>query len=140
MNTRSVLVLVAAVALGALAWRAGEWQGILVLFSGLMLWVMLHITRMLTVMKRAADRPLGYVGSAVMLNSKLRNGLTLLHVVGLTRSIGQRVSDENAQPEIFRWSDPGNSHVTAEFEDGRLRRWRLERPQEDLSAEALTPP
>ncbi|MDR2153876.1 MAG: glycerate kinase [Burkholderiaceae bacterium] len=128
MNIRSVLTLIGALALGALAWRVGGWQGIALLGSGLVLWALLYANQLLTVMKRAANRPVGYVGSAVMLNSKLKIGQTLLHVTALTRSLGQQLSDAGARPEVYRWSDPGDSHVTAEFEDGRLRRWRLERP------------
>jgi hypothetical protein len=128
MNFRSVLALAAAVALGAMAWRMGQWKGVALLASGLVLWALLYYTQIVTVMKRAADRPVGYVGSAVMLNSKLKAGKTLLHVVALTRSLGARLSDDGARTEVYRWSDPGDSHVTAEFEDGRLRRWRLERP------------
>ncbi|MBP7532236.1 MAG: glycerate kinase, partial [Ottowia sp.] len=83
-----------------------------------------------TIMKRAADRPIGYVGSAVMLNAKLKPRMALLHVVGLTRALGERLSPEGTEPEVYRWRDPGDSHVTAEFEGGRLARWRLERPAE----------
>jgi hypothetical protein len=128
MNVRSVLTLVGALALGALAWRMGQWKGMALLGSGLVLWALLYFNQLLAVMKRAANRPVGYVGSAVMLNSKLKAGQTLLHVMALTRSLGQQLSDAGAQPEVYRWCDPGNSHVTAEFEGGRLRCWRLERP------------
>ena len=119
-----------AIALGAGAWRAGGWAGVALLASGLVLWFMLNYTRLLTIMKRAADRPIGYVGSAVMLNAKLKPRMALLHVVGLTRALGERLSPEGTEPEVYRWRDPGDSHVTAEFEGGRLARWRLERPAE----------
>ena len=128
MNARSLLTLAGAVALGALAWRTGGWQGIALLASGVVLWFMLYYTRLMTVLKRANERPIGYVGSAVMLNAKLKPGLQLLHVVALTRSLGQRLSAPDAPTEVYRWSDPGQSHVTAEFEGGRLRQWQLQRP------------
>jgi hypothetical protein len=128
MNFRTVLVLAGAVALGAMAWRMGEWKGIALLASGLIMWGLLYYRQIVTVMSRAAERPVGYVGSAVMLNSKLKAGQTLLHVVALTRALGTRLSDDGAQPEVYCWADPGDSRVTAEFEGGRLQRWRLERP------------
>ncbi len=128
MNWQRILTLVAAIALGAGAWRAGGWAGLALLGSGLVLWFLLYYTRLINVMKRAADRPIGYVGSAVMLNAKLKNGLSLLHVVALTRSLGERLSADGVQPEIYRWTDPGESVVTAEFEAGKLARWRLDRP------------
>ena len=130
MTTQRILTLVVAIALGAGAWRAGGWAGVALLASGLVLWFMLNYTHLLTIMKRAADRPIGYVGSAVMLNAKLKPRMALLHVVGLTRALGERLSPEGTEPEVYRWRDPGDSHVTAEFEGGRLARWRLERPAE----------
>lgn len=132
MTWQRILTIVAAIALGAFAWHSGGWQGIAFLVSGLVLWFLLNYTRMLTVMKRAADRPIGYVGSAIMLNSKLRAKLPLLHVIAMTRSLGQRLSAEGEEPEIYLWRDPGNAQVTCEFEEGRLVRWRFERlPQAD---------
>ncbi len=128
-----MLTLLAAIALGAGAWRAGGWAGLALLASGLLLWFLLYYTRLITIMKRAADRPIGYVDSAVMLNARLKAGLPLLSVVALTRSLGQRLSAEGAEPELYRWRDPGESQVTAEFEGGRLARWRLERPAESAA-------
>jgi len=34
------------------------------------------------------------------------------------------------QPEVFRWTDGTASHVTCEFANGKLARWKLERPTE----------
>ena len=79
-------------------------------------------------MKRAADRPVGHVGSAVMLNAKLQAGQPLLKVVALTRALGERLSEVGADPETYRWRDEGGSQVTAEFKGGRLTHWQLERP------------
>lgn len=128
MFWQRLLAIVLIVALGAGAWRAGGWPGLALLGSGLVLWGLLYCTRIITVMKRAADRPIGYVGSAVMLNAKLKPRAALLHVLALTRSLGERLTAEGIEPEIYRWTDPGASSVTAEFENGRLARWRLERP------------
>ena len=127
---KRILAILSAAALGAGAWRAGGWPGLALLGSGLLLWLMLYYTRIMTIMKRAADRPIGYVGSAVMLNAKLKRGQPLLTVLALTRALGQRLSGEGAEPEVYRWRDPGESHVTAEFEGGRLARWQRERPAE----------
>lgn len=137
MNSQRILVIAGAVALGALAWNTGGWAGLGFLFSGLVLWFLLNYTRMITVMKRAADRPIGYVGSAVMLNTKLRPKLPLLHVIALTRSLGKRLTAEGEEPEIYVWRDNGDSTVTCEFEGGRLMRWRLDRPsQADVEPES----
>lgn len=128
MTWQRTLTLLAAVALGAGAWRAGGGAGLALLASGLLLWFLLYYTRLMTVMKRAADQPIGYVGSAVMLNARLKPRMPLLNVIGLTRSLGERLSAEGVEPEVYRWRDPGDSLVTTEFEGGRLVRWRLQRP------------
>ncbi len=128
MTWQRILTLLVAIALGAGAWRAGGWAGMAMLASGLLLWFLLHYTRLMTIMKRAADRPIGYVGSAVMLNARLKPRMPLLNVIGLTRSLGERLSADGVEPEVYRWRDPGDAQVMTEFEGGRLTRWRLERP------------
>ena len=70
--------------------------------TGLVMWMPLHFTRMMRVLKRAARRPIGHVDSAVMLNTRLKPGLSLLHVVAMTRALGQRQSEKDVQPEVFR--------------------------------------
>jgi hypothetical protein len=121
------VVAFAFLAILALAWRAWAWQGVAFAISGLVLWGLLHITRVLRILQRAAQRPVGYVDSAVMLNAKLRVGVPLLHVLALTRAIGQLESAKDAQPEVFCWTDPGGSQVRGEFVQGRLRHWTLTR-------------
>jgi hypothetical protein len=81
------------------------------------------------VLKRAAKRPVGYVESAVMLNAKLKPGMSLMHVVAMTRSLGLRHSDKDAQPEIYSWSDAGESRVECTFAVGKLTRHALFRPE-----------
>ena len=100
MNWQRWVVMAGAVLLGAGAWRAGGWAGLGLLGSGLVLWFLLYYTRLLTVMKRASNRPIGHIGSAVMLNAKLRPRLPLLHVLALTQSLGERLSAAEAQPEV----------------------------------------
>jgi hypothetical protein len=90
---------------------------------------------MVQVLKRAANRPIGYVDSAVMLNAKLKSGMTLLHVVAMTKSLGARQSPKDTQPEVYRWTDGTESHVTATFGDGKLLQHALFRP-----AQEVTPP
>ena len=130
MNMRNVVIPLGLAALLYLAYDALGWMGVAAVGGGIVMWLLLHFTRLMTVMRRASERPMGYVGSAVMLNAKLKPRMALLHVVGLTRALGERLSPEGTEPEVYRWRDPGDSHVTAEFEGGRLARWRLERPAE----------
>ena len=112
--------------------------------GGIVMWVLLNFTRMVTVLKRAGDRPIGHVASAVMFNAKLKPGMTLLHVVAMTRSLGALQSRKDEQPEVYRWTDAGESRVTVEFLNGKVVKWEMFRPvQTDEPAEtpgAPTPP
>jgi hypothetical protein len=129
MNFRRIVVPIAGAVLVAYAWRTWGWSGVALVLGGIVMWMLLHFTRMTQVLKRAAGRPIGSVGSAVMLNAKLKPGLTLLHVIGLTRALGEQVSPKDVQPEVFRWTDASDSRVTCEFANGKLARWKLERPE-----------
>jgi hypothetical protein len=128
MNFQKILTPVLGVLLVAAAWRTWGWSGVAMAVGGIVMWMLLNFTRLTQVLKRAAEQPIGYVGSAVMLNAKLKPGVNLLHVLALTRSLGQRLSAENEQPEIYRWTDDGQSHVTCEFANGKLAKWTLVRP------------
>ena len=134
MNWQKIFVPVAGVVLVAAAWRSYGWPGVAVVAGGIVMWVLLHFTRLMTVLKRASDRPVGYVGSAVMMNAKLRPGVTLMHVIAMTRSLGELQSPKDIQPEIYRWTDGTDSHVTCEFKDGKLVKWAMVRPEQPPEA------
>lgn len=122
-------VPLAGVAIITLAWYRFGWQGVAVVLTVIVMWALLHFNRMMQVLKRAANRPIGYVDSAVMLNAKLRPGVTLMHVVAMTRALGALQSVKDVQPEIHRWTDNTDSYVDCEFNGGRLVRWQMTRPQ-----------
>jgi hypothetical protein len=128
MRILNILIPLGCLALVAGAFYYYSWPGVAVALGGLVMWVLLHFTRMMQILKRAADRPVGYVGSAVMLNAKLKPGVTLLHVVAMTRALGELQSEKDQQPELFRWTDGTQSHVTCEFWGGKLKKWTLVRP------------
>ena len=129
MNLQKIVLPILGVVVVAVAYRGYGWQGVAMAVGGIVMWMLLHFTRMMTVMQRAANRPVGYTDSAVMLNARLRRGVNLLHVVALTRSLGELVSPKETQPERYRWTDGSQSHVTCEFLDGKLVQWELFRPQ-----------
>lgn len=128
----------AAAAAVALAWHRFGWQGVAVVATAIVMWVLLHFNRMMQALKRAADRPIGHVDSAVMLNAKLKPRVSLLHVVAMTRSLGQLQSVRDAQPEVYRWTDNSDSHVDCVFHNGRLVRWELVRPAQPDAESAHT--
>jgi len=128
MNLRKILIPLGIVVLVFAAYRAYGPQGILTVSGGLVMWGLLHYTRLMNVMQKARHNPIGHVGSAVMLNAKLKPGVNLMHVVAMTRALGEQLSADGQEPEIYRWTDGTKSHVTCEFAAGRLVRWQLERP------------
>lgn len=130
-SLQKVLLPLGAIAALGFAFRHYGWPGVAAAGGALVMWMLLHFTRMLQVMQRAAQRPKGHVDSAVMLNAKLRAGMTLLHVVAMTRSLGEPLSALGVQPELFRWTDGSASHVACEFFGGRLKNWSLHRPSAD---------
>ena len=128
MNLRNILVPVGLVILVVMGFRSYGWMGVAAVGGGVVMWALLHFTRLMNVLRKAADRPIGHVGSAVMLNARLQAGVSLMHVVAMTRSLGALQSPENEQPEFYRWTDGTRSHVTCEFHNGKLVEWVLERP------------
>jgi hypothetical protein len=130
MNFTRILTLSAIALLTLGAWQAFGWPGIALAVGGIVMWVLLHFTRMVTILKKAADRPIGHVASAVMLNAKLKKGVTLMHVIAMTRSLGLLQTEKDTQPEIFSWTDTSQSVVTCTFVGGKLTEWALHRPEQ----------
>ena len=128
MNAQKILIPLAIIGGTVLAWRYYSWPGITVVVTFVVFGILLHFTRLMTILKRAANRPIGHVDSAVMLNAKLKPGATLMHVVAMTRSLGLLKSAKDAQPEIFEWKDGGESVVTCTFVGGKLASHGLVRP------------
>lgn len=117
-------------ALAALAagWLSYGWQGIVLALTVIVFWLLLQFSRALRTLRKAADAPVGRVASAVMLHSRLREGMTLAQVLALTGSLGERVEPAQAgADESWRWRDGGAASVTVQFAGGRVTRWTLAR-------------
>jgi hypothetical protein len=114
----------------AAGWQAYGWQGVVMAVSVIVFWLLIQFSRALRVMKNAGEAPVGHVGSTVMLNSKLSEGLTMMQVVTMTRSLGRKVVVPGAGPQAdtWAWADDGGSEVTLEFKGGKLAKWTLVRP------------
>ncbi len=127
---KSLILWIGGTLLIAAAYRAYEWKGVALVVTGLVFWIMLHFTRLTQTLRRAANRPVGYIDSAVMLSVRLKAGWSLLHLVAMTKSLGALQSEKDAQPEVFRWTDNGDSYVDCTFEGGKLVGWQLVRPEQ----------
>ena len=139
MQFQKYFVPIASVILIVAGYRAYGWGGVAVTVGALVMWLLLHFNRMMQVLKRAANRPIGFVDSAVMFNAKLKPGVTMLHVVAMTRALGELLSPKDSQPELFRWTDGSQSSVTCEFLHGKLVKWELSRPVQPDETGAGTP-
>jgi len=129
MKFGKYLVPIGGAALLFGAWRSYGWPGVALVAGGLVMFLLLHLNRTIQVLRRAADRPVGTVASAVMLNARLKPRVTLLHVVAMTRALGELRSPKESQPEHYRWTDAGGSWVDAQFDGGKLTSWTLTRPE-----------
>lgn len=118
----SWLLATAAVAVGG--WRWG-WPGVLLGTTVVVFWLLLQFSRAMRAMRQAGQAPVGHVDSAVMLNAKLQPGMTMLQVIGLTRSLGRKLDGGD---DHWAWSDEGGSTVKLRFEGGKLARFELDRP------------
>lgn len=120
MNSKLGWFLV-AVAFAAGGWYHG-WQGLVMAFTVTVFWLLLQFGRALRVMKKAAEAPVGHVANAVMFQARLRPGLGMLQVVGMTKSLGRRQGDS---ADAWRWADDGGDQVELVFEAGRCTHWQL---------------
>lgn len=134
MNLRNILIPVGVLILLGVGFKSYGLSGLLAVLGGVVMWGLLHFTRLMRVMSKAAKRPIGYVGSAVMLNARLAEGVNLMHVMAMTQALGEPMSPPNTEPEVYRWTDGTQSHVTCDFHQGKLVKWVLFRPEADGAA------
>ena len=111
----------------ALGYFQFGWRGVALAVSAIVFWLLLQFTRALRAMRTAGGAPVGMVASAVMLQAKLQKGQRLMDVIQLTRSLGQKLSDD---PETYRWQDPSDAAVTVVLQGGRVTEWTFARPPE----------
>ncbi len=131
MNAQVLLgwaLAVAAVAAGYAGWG---WRGVVLAVTVIVFWMLLQFSRALRVMRAASGRPVGWVPSAVMLNSKLGRGMRLAQVMTLTGSFGRRLGEPAGAVERFAWRDEAGDEVRLQLDNGRLVHWELVRADSD---------
>jgi hypothetical protein len=122
------LAALAAIGVAALAFGAYGWPGLGLALGVLVMWALLHMSRMLMVLRRTAQNPVGSVASAVMLHARLVRGMPLLQVLALTHALGQSVSEPDSEPVQYQWTDASLATVRCSFANGKLVQWDLLRP------------
>lgn len=133
--------LLAATALVA-GWFSYGWAGVALAITVTVFWLLLQFSRAVRVMREAGKRPVGRVGSVVMLQSRLKPGMSLLDVIGKTHSLGEKQGEGD---DVWRWQDDGDVSLTLHFTAGKLQRWEMARPDGEPAAgtalqPAATPP
>ena len=137
MNFTKIIGPLAVIVFTIGAWRQFGWAGIGLAAGGVVMWILLHFTRLMHILKKASARPIGHVASAVMLNAKLKKGMALMHVIAMTRSLGALQTPKDEQPEVFNWTDAGKSTVSCTFVSGKLETWALSRPTDADTAPSV---
>jgi hypothetical protein len=111
---------------------AGYWSygaaGVALGVTVVVFWLLLQFTRAMRVMRQAGAAPLGVVGSAVMLQARLRPGMRMLELLPLAGALGRKLGEDAARGgETFEWRDPSGARLVVELRHGRCTGWRLER-------------
>jgi hypothetical protein len=116
-----LLALAALVAGGAFF----GWQGIVFATTGIVFWLLLQMSRLMRLMQKAGAAPMGSVANAIMLSSKLHEGMTLVELIKLTGSLGAKQAQDT-----YVWRDSGGDAVEVVLKQGKLAEWRLLRAGE----------
>ncbi|MCY4746217.1 hypothetical protein NYO99_14615 [Pelomonas sp. UHG3] len=116
-----LLALAALVAGGAFF----GWQGIVFATTGIVFWLLLQMSRLMRLMQKAGAAPMGSVANAIMLSSKLHEGMTLVELIKLTGSLGAKQAQDT-----YVWRDTGGDAVEVVLKKGKLAEWRLLRAGE----------
>ena len=131
MKFKGVLLWCAVAALVALAYRRWGWPGVALASGFLTMWVLLYVTRLMAVVRRAAQRPRGWIESAVMFNAQLSTGRSVMRVTAQAQSLGEPLEASPDALERLRWHDDSDAAVICAFRHGKLVDWQLERPTAD---------
>ena len=131
MNWRNIYLPAGLAGLLYLSFRAFGWWGFSLVSSGIIFWLLQHVTRLMKTMESAAERPMGSLDNAVMFHAKLQRGQRLLNVIGLARSLGKLQTVKGEQPEIFAWQDEAGDRIECSFQEGRLTDGKLQRAAVD---------
>jgi hypothetical protein len=118
--------------LAAAAVLAGYWSyglaGVVLGVTVVVFWLLLQFTRAMRVMRQAGAAPVGMVGSAVMLQSRLREGMRMLELLPLAGALGRKLGEDPASgSETYEWRDPSGARLVVELRHGRCTGWRLAR-------------
>ena len=122
----SILLAFAAIAVGALLFG---WKGAILGLSGIVFALLLQFSQLMRVMRTAQNAPMGHVSSALMLQSRLHEGMKLLDLVKMCGSLGVKSGEGT-----YRWTDAGGDAVDVVMESGKVVRWTLIRAQGDSPA------
>lgn len=123
--------LAGALLLTAVAWRTQGWAGVAMVASTVFFLMLMQFHRAMSVLRRAGAAPLGLIPSAVMLNARLKPGMSLVQLVQLAGSLGRprpEGDDVDRGEQSLAWHDPGEAEVVVRLRRGKVVDWRFSRP------------
>jgi len=120
---RSLLFPALVLALSYAGWKSYGWQGLLLALLMSSFWVLLHFTKLMRLLRAAANRPLGAVDDVRVLQGRLKLGMPMHEVVRQSACLGKREAGaSDGTSEDFVWHDPQGRTLHLRFDHGRLRR------------------
>ncbi|MEZ5662631.1 MAG: hypothetical protein R3E94_03775 [Burkholderiaceae bacterium] len=133
---RSLLFPALVLALCYIGWRTYGWQGLLLAALMSSFWALLHINKLIRLMRAAASRPLGELEDVRALQQRLKPGMPMHEVVRQAGCLGKRQDagdGDSPRHEDFVWHDAQGRTLHLRFDHGRLR--RIERRDAPASGE-----
>lgn len=96
------------------------WAGVVLAFTITVFWLLLQFSRVLRTMRAAAARPVGAVHSALMMSTRVSEGMKMIELIGISGSLGVRLPHPSpGADETWEWRDSGGDAVVVDFVRGR---------------------
>ena len=131
MNLRKVLVPLGGLVLLGVAYRGYGWPGVALAGGAIVMFLLLHFNRVMQALKRAADRPIGYVAERGDAQRQAQAGRDAA-ARGGDDALARRaaLAEGRSSPRPIRWTRWRRLVCRcASSSTASLREWTLVRPE-----------
>jgi len=104
----------------------GGWQAVVFGMTLVVTLLVVEILKVLKLMRRVEKAPVGRVENAVMLQARLKPGLSLTDLLKLTGCLGRKL---DLPGPAYAWEDDAGDRVEVTLAKGRLASWQLRRAE-----------